>query len=52
MQVQDLPCGTVVKNLPTNAEDTDLIPGSRRIPHAAEQLSPCATNTESACSNY
>ena len=25
---------------------------SRRIPHAAEQLSPCATATEAACHNY
>ena len=36
------PGGTVVRNL-----DTGLIPGLRtKIPHAAEQLSQCITNTE------
>ena len=33
------------KNLPVNAEDTGSIP---EIPHAAEQLSPCTTTTETA----
>ena len=27
-------------------------PWSGKIPHASEQLSPCATTTESACHNY
>ena len=27
-------------------------PWSRKIPHAAEQLSPCATTTELACHSY
>ena len=27
-------------------------PWSRKIPQAAEQLSPCATTTEPACCNY
>ena len=57
------PGGTVVKNLPANAADTGSSPRSRKIPHAAEQLSPCATaepalwspwatTTEPACHNY
>ena len=37
----------VVKNLPANAGDTGLSP-SRKITHATEQLSPCATTTEPA----
>ena len=41
------PGGTVVKNPPTNAGDTGLIPGLGRPPHAAEQGSLCATTTES-----
>ena len=44
----DVSGGAVVKNLPANAGDTGLIPGPGKIPHAAEQLSPCATTTE-AC---
>ena len=41
--------GPVVKNLPTNAGDAGLIPGrGTKIPHAAGQLSPCATTTELA----
>ena len=36
------PGGSVVKNLPANAGE----PWSGKIPHAAEQLSPCATTTE------
>jgi len=37
--------GSVVKNLPANAGDGfNLWTG--RIPHAAEQLSPCSTTTE------
>ena len=36
----DFPGGPVVKNLPANAGDTGLIPGSGEIPKAAEQLSP------------
>ena len=36
------PGGLVVKNLPANAGDT----WSRKIPHAAEQLSLCVTTTE------
>ena len=27
-------------------------PWSGKIPHAAEQLSPCATTTEPTCRNY
>ena len=40
----------MLKNPPANAGDTGLIPGPGRDPdpHAAEQLSPCATTTESA----
>ena len=40
------PGGAVVKNLPAKAGDMGLSPG--KIPHAAEQLSPCATTTEPA----
>ena len=37
-----VPGGLVVKNLSCNAGDMGLIPGCRtKIPHAAEQLSPC-----------
>ena len=37
----------MVKNLPCNAGDVGLIPGrGTKIPHAAEQLSPCAVMTE------
>jgi len=38
--------GSVVKNPPANAGDMGWIPGSREIPHATEQLSPCTTTTE------
>ena len=40
------PGGSGVKNLPASARDKGSIPGSRRIPHASEQLNPCATATE------
>ena len=44
---RDFPCGSVVKNLPCNAEDTGLIPGwGTKILHAAEHLSPCTVTTE------
>ena len=37
----------MVKSLPCNAGDVGSIPGwGTKIPHAAEQLSPCATTTE------
>ena len=41
--------GPVVKNLPANAGGTGSIPGSGKIPHAEEQLSPCAPTTEPMC---
>ena len=41
------PGGAVVKNLPANAGDAGSSPGQgTKIPHAMEQLSPCATTTE------
>ena len=40
------PGGIVDENLPANAGDTGLIPGSGKIPYAMEQLSLCATTTE------
>ena len=44
---RDFPGGPVVKNLPYNAGGTGSIPGQgTKIPHAAGQLSPCATTTE------
>ena len=37
----------MVENPPVNAGDTDLFPGlETEMPHATEQLSPCATTTE------
>ena len=38
--------GAVVKNPPANAGDMGSSPRSGKIPHAAEQLSPCATTIE------
>ena len=39
----------MVKNPPYNAGDAGLIPGQgTKIPHAAGQLSPCATTAEFA----
>ena len=37
---------TKKKNPPANAGDTGFDPWSGKIPHAAEQLSPCTTTTE------
>ena len=42
------PGGAVVKSLPANAGDTGSSPGLAKIPHAVEQLSPCATTTKPA----
>ena len=44
----DFPGGEVVKNPPANAGDTGSESRFAKIPHAAEQLSPCATATEHA----
>ena len=42
----------MVKKLPCNAGDVGSITGQgTKIPHAARQLSPCATTTESAHRN-
>ena len=38
--------GPVVENLPASAGDRRFDPWSRKIPHAAEQVSPCATTSE------
>ena len=44
------PGGPVVKNPPRNAENMGLIPGlGTKIPHAAKQLSPHATTTNTTC---
>ena len=40
--------GAVVGNPPANAGDNVFKPWSGKIPHAVEQLSPCATTTEPA----
>ena len=48
MAIKGFPGGAVGGNLPANAGDTGSIPGPGRFPHAAEQLSPCATTTEPA----
>ena len=46
----DFPGGPVVKNPPSSAGNAGLIPGQgTKIPHAAGQLSPCATTREPAC---
>ena len=42
----DFPGGAVVKNLPAGDVGSSPGPGRSHIPHAAEQLSPCATTTE------
>ena len=40
----------MVKNSPSNAGDAGSIPArGTKIPHAAGQLSPCATTTEPTC---
>ena len=46
---KDFPAGPVVKN-PCDAGDSGLIPGREtKIPHATEQLRPCATAREPEC---
>ena len=43
----------MVKNLPYNAGGMGSIPGQgTKIPHAAGQLSPCATTTELMCLDW
>ena len=42
----DFSGGTVVKSPPANAGRHGFKPWSRKIPHAAEQLSLCTTTTE------
>ena len=49
LEDRDFPGGAVVKNLRANAGDTGSSPGPGGFPHASEQLSPCATTTESTC---
>ena len=45
--MRGFPGDSMVKNSPTNSVDTGLISGLRtKIPHAAEQLSTCATTIE------
>ena len=47
MLKRDFPGGAVVKNLPANAGDVDLIPDpGTRIPHVTGQLGSHATSTE------
>ena len=49
MLKRDLPGGPVVKNLPANAGDVDLIPDpGSTIPHAAGQLGSHAATTEAS----
>ena len=49
---RDFPGGPVVENPPYNAGDVGLIPGQgTMIPHAAGQLSLCATTAELVCLN-
>ena len=44
--IEGFPGGSVLKNLPANAVDVGLIPASREIPHAEEQIRLCATTVE------
>ena len=48
---QDFPGGSVVKSPPANEgfRDTGFDPRSKKMPHAAEQLSPRATSAEPTC---
>ena len=44
---EGFPRGLVIRILPANVGDTDLIPGQGiKIPHASEQLSLCTTTIE------
>ena len=47
-RIKDFPGGAVVKNSPASAGEPGFEPWSGKIPHAVEQLSPCATTTEPA----
>ena len=49
--MRDFPGGPEVRNLPSNAGDTDSIPGrGTKIPQALGKLSPCiATKSLAAC---
>ena len=49
--MRDFPGGPEVRNLPSNAGDTDSIPGQgTNIPQALGKLSPCiATKSLTAC---
>ena len=49
---ENFPGGAVSKNLPINAGDMGFFPLSGQIPHAMEQLSPCATTTEPTFYKY
>ena len=50
---RDFPSGPVVKNPPSNAEDTGSILGrGTKIPHAAGQLNLHATTREPALCKY
>ena len=44
--MKDFYGGPVVKNLSANAGDMGSIPGPGKIPHATEQLRPCASTRE------
>ena len=43
---EDFPSSSVDRNLLANAGEHSFEPLSRKIPHAAEQVSPCTTTTE------
>ena len=46
-KTRDFPCGQVVRNLPSNADDEGLILGQgNKVPHAAGQLSLCPAARE------
>ena len=46
LEIRGFPGDSVVKNIAANTGDTKFDPGSRKIPHAVEQLSWCATTIE------
>ena len=52
VKVQDFPGTPVVKTPSFHCRGHGFDPWSGKIPHAVEQLSPCATTTEPASHNY
>ena len=47
--IKGFPGGSAGQESACNAGDLGSIPGLRKIPHVAEQWSPCATTSEPRC---